>query len=109
MRTRLLVASVLVCLVSTIVVATQNRGELVGKVIDNAGAVLPGASVVLTGPDRRTTTTNERGEFTFVALQPGQYLVVAELPGFRTTRANVTIVTGRTERLTLQMSIATLS
>src|SRR5688572_25086171 len=109
MRTRLLVASVLVCLVSAVLVATQSRGELVGKVVDHTGAVLPGVSVVLTGPDRRTATTNERGEFTFVALLPGQYVLVAELPGFTSARAHVTIVTGGTARLTLQMSVGTLS
>ena len=44
---------------------------MAGVVVDNTGAVIPGATVTLLGAqriERATMTTNERGEFRFVRI-----------------------------------------
>jgi hypothetical protein len=66
--------------------AAQDTGIVTGTVVDASGQVLPGATVTLTNEatqTSRTLTTNERGDFTFRAVQPGTYTVAVELAGFR--------------------------
>ena len=65
-------ASILVTLFLVPLVAAQvEYGVITGQVIDSSGAVLPGVSLELTGPEQRTTLSDSRGEFTFVRLQGG--------------------------------------
>jgi hypothetical protein len=64
----------------------QDTGIVTGAVVDGTGQVLPGATVTLLNEataSARTLTTNERGEFTFRAVQPGTYTIAAEVQGFR--------------------------
>src|SRR5262249_42708072 len=66
--------------------AAQDTGIVTGTVVDASGQVLPGASVALTNEataNVRSIVTNERGEFTFRAVPPGQYTIAVELSGFR--------------------------
>ncbi|HMF93155.1 MAG TPA: TonB-dependent receptor [Vicinamibacterales bacterium] len=66
--------------------AAQDTGTLSATVVDASGQVLPGATVTLTNEATgagRAMMTNERGEFTFRAVQPGAYTVAVELSGFR--------------------------
>ena len=59
-------------------------GTVAGKVTDEQGGVLPGATVTVTGKTgSKTDVTDAKGEFRFVALDPGVYSVKAELQGFR--------------------------
>src|SRR5260370_2232302 len=63
----------------------QDTGIVTGSVVDGTGQVLPGATVTLlneAADSSRTLTTNERGEFTFRAVQPRTYTVTAELSRF---------------------------
>jgi iron complex outermembrane receptor protein len=61
--------------------------SLLGRVVDATGGVVPGATVVLTGPapsqDRRTAFTDRNGRYEFRGVTPGVYAVTAELAGFR--------------------------
>lgn len=61
-------------------------GGLRGAVRD-ANGVVPGVIVQLINEAtsvERETTTNERGEYNFAAVQPGTYTVKASLTGFKT-------------------------
>ncbi len=64
-------------------------GEVRGSVVDSTGAVLPGATVVLSDPTRaisRTVVTNAEGNFVAPLLPPGNYEMSATLAGFQTTK-----------------------
>src|SRR5438067_5124229 len=64
----------------------QDTGIVTGSVIDTSDQVIPGATVTLVNEatgSARSVVTNERGDFTFRAVQPGTYTVIAELVGFR--------------------------
>ncbi|MDP2999277.1 MAG: TonB-dependent receptor [Bryobacterales bacterium] len=64
----------------------EARGSIAGKVADPQGAVIPGASVTVTNVDTnsiRRTRTNDTGYFEATLLNPGQYSVAVEAPGFR--------------------------
>jgi hypothetical protein len=104
---------VMVCLAfaSSAVLAqtTLTTGSISGDVIDTNGAVVPSASVKLTGPlGERTTTTNEQGHYVFDNLVPGNYTIRVEKGNFKaaevtqitvlvnkTTPANVTLEAGQ--------------
>src|SRR5213596_1476894 len=62
------------------------QGGLRGAVRDTGGALVPGVEVVLTNEATslsRTTVTNDSGEYSFAALDPGSYRLHASLAGFK--------------------------
>jgi Ca-activated chloride channel homolog len=109
MRTRMW-ASLLVALFLVPLLAAQVEfGVVSGTVTDTVGTVLPGVTVTLTGPDKRSTVTDGRGEFAFVRLRPGQYQVESQLAGFSTHRRTISVAAGKTERITIQMGVGALA
>src|SRR5207247_11082299 len=63
----------------------QMFGELVGKVTDDQGGVLPGVAVTLSGPSvmgTPTSVTNAQGLYRFPAVNTGTYQLKFELAGF---------------------------
>src|SRR5438094_10145623 len=62
------------------------QGGLRGAARDAGGALVPGVEVKLTNEATslsRTTVTNDSGEYSFAALDPGSYRLHASLPGFK--------------------------
>ena len=58
--------------------AAQDTGTLSATVVDASGLAVPGATITLTNESTgavRTMVSNERGDFTFRAVQPGTYSV----------------------------------
>src|SRR3977135_2860366 len=73
------------------VFAQTGSGQVGGIVQDSTKALVPGVSVTLTNTDTgvvNTTISNETGAYNFVSVQPGNYRVTAELPGFKQAVAN---------------------
>ena len=67
--------------------AQRTTGGLSGTVKDGSGAVLPGATVSVTGPNivgAQTAITNEQGFYRIINLPPGEYQVSFALTGFKT-------------------------
>jgi len=65
----------LVLMSAPAVAAAQTTGGIAGKVIDQTGGVLPGATVTLTGPAMQgpqTATTDGTGTFRFRNVPRGQ-------------------------------------
>src|SRR6266545_6845933 len=81
---------------STEAAAQTFQGGLRGAVRDAQG-VIPGATITLVNEQtnlRREAVTNESGEFSFAALDPGAYTVRATMTGFKTfERKGVRIAT----------------
>ena len=62
------------------------RGTLGGLVTDPTGAIIQGATVMITGPTGSgQRSTNEQGEFNFPGLIPGLYDVKVSKDGFKAT------------------------
>jgi len=91
----------------------QNAGSLRGNVTDSSGAVLPGVTVVLTNDATKATrqlVTDARGGYFFAALQPGSYLLSAELPGFKKrTEKGVRISPNDTKGLDFSLEVGAQS
>jgi hypothetical protein len=68
--------------------AQSTFGSIVGTVKDSSGAVIPGASVMLTNigtAAERTVVTDQHGDFSLVNLNPGKYQVTVSAAGFEKT------------------------
>src|SRR5262245_50127299 len=63
--------------------AQTQTGTVEGKVVDQQGAVLPGVTLTLNGPQgSQTTVSDAEGNYRFVGVQPATYSMKAELTGF---------------------------
>src|SRR5262249_10890687 len=87
------------------------NATLLGTVTDSSGAVVGGAKVTITEMKtdfRRTTDTNESGNYQFSDLPPGQYEVAVDAPGFRRAlRAGVDAVVNSDVRVDLVLQPGT--
>ena len=74
-----------------------------GRIMDQNGAVLPGAEIQATlikTALRRTTTTNHEGRYRLIQLEPGTYVVRVSFAGFATQElTNITTVSGQSLQL----------
>jgi vitamin B12 transporter len=86
--------AVLLLTLSLCTSASAQAPVLSGVVVDEAGAVLPGAHIAIADGSGRivqTTTTDSGGAFAFDRLAPGPVTVVIELPLFLTTTEQVNV------------------
>ncbi len=77
----MLVASVSVLGLTAASAQTITTGDVVGKVIDATGGILPGATVTLTSVQQGTSNTlrtDDNGAFRFSLLRPGTYTLSEE-------------------------------
>ena len=110
---RLLLAVVLVLVSSTSGFAQGASQSLSGVVVDAAGGVIPGASVVVvnnaTG-EKFDLTSNEAGVFAVPGIAVGTYTVTVTLQSFKTAVINdVRIVTGTAANVKATLEVGALS
>ena len=107
-----------VAVVLLLVVASPSFGqsataEINGNVVDQSGAILPGATVTITSETTglvRTADSSDAGRFALPGVQPGVYTVKVELSGFQTqTRTGVRVQVGQAVTLNLTLPIGTLT
>ena len=82
--------------------------SLRGQVFDESGAVVPKATVTLTGSpgQAKTTTASNDGSYSFSALLPGQYTVQASAPRLEEQPVAITLKKGlQTLRLELKVAV----
>jgi hypothetical protein len=105
--------AVSICIVflcaGALALAQAGRGSITGLVTDPAGALVPGAPVVLlnkaTGVSQHSVTTSA-GLYTFISLNPGLYQVTASQKGFKSVaqdKINVTVDQVTEVNITLQV------
>src|SRR5690242_8452763 len=86
MKNRLFLVSMLALLVCGAVWSQDTRGSIVGRITDASGAVVPGATIVVTNPAtaaKSTVTTNPDGIYRVPLLQPGKYQIEVTSSGFK--------------------------
>src|SRR2546427_5853321 len=84
----------------------STKGGISGTVVDSTGAVVPGATVTITGPiGERVVITDSRGSYEVANLIPGKYTVKASLAGFKTASvSDVTVYVGKATSVRLTLS-----
>ena len=75
----------------TLLAQSPPPGKLNGTVVDTSDAVMPGVSIVLRGPESRSTVSDRNGAFAFTALPLGDYELRVSLDGFATVVRTVTV------------------
>jgi len=105
-------SSVVVVLASSVLLTAQNvvlTGALSGRVTDQSGAVVTGASVVVKNLGtsvKQSAETNHTGLYRFLALTPGSYSIAVSLKGFRNVQAGpVRVLIGNTAQLDVKLQV----
>jgi len=95
--------------VFAIIARAQFSSGLQGTVEDPSGAVVAGATVTLTSTATKVsqqTTTGSKGEYRFLSLAPGAYVVTTDSKGFATSKIPVTLQTDQTMDVAVRLSVS---
>ncbi len=80
----ILALTLIFALPSTAQINSATRGGIGGTVYDSSGAVMPGVTVTITGPQGvYTVKTDASGRYELDGQVPGSYKVVVEISGFK--------------------------
>lgn len=88
-------------------------GTMSGTIVDPDGAPLPGVTVTISSPQIITQTksavTGPSGNYRFLNLLPGEYVVVVALEGFTTVRSEGLVVrAGSTSSVDLELRLSSV-
>jgi hypothetical protein len=72
----------------------QRTGLIRGVIKDSGGSPIPSISIKLTG-FTKATTSNQRGEYHFLNVKPGNYTLIFSGVGFKTTEKKVEVKEGK--------------
>ena len=114
MRTLFFFLVILLVVTSFVYSQSKETGALKGTVKLEDGSPVPGVMVkvdsdVIVGATK-TTITNETGNYRFVGLQPGIYVLSATLEGFATAKqTGVKVSIGKTFTIDLTMTQGTIT
>ena len=96
-----------------VVHAQQETATIAGTVRDTSGAVVPGATVIVTNVQTNISTrtlAGEDGGFVVPSLRPGEYSVSAESAGFqKTVRTGVTLQVAQVARIDIELTAGQLT
>ncbi len=91
----------------------QNTGSVVGTVMDNTGAVIPGVAVSATNQEtgaESSTTSDQAGNYQLTLLRAGTYQIIATTAGFqRLQRDNVTVANTEVLRVDLALEVGVVT
>lgn len=83
--------------------------QIAGRVVDEAGSPIPGATVVIeSGGQRQTKVTDANGVYVALNVSPGEARVTAQLPGLKSTRRAV-LFTGEGQQVDLTLHAGAVS
>src|SRR5512139_3134886 len=95
--------------VSAMAQAQANAADLAGTVVDQNGAVIPGANVSARNRNTnisRSTTSGADGTYKLIALPPGEYEITVEAANFkRSVISPVTLTVGQSAELRISMEV----
>ena len=80
-------------------------GQIVGRVLDAQGGVVPGATIVAeVAGQRRTVVTGADGQYVISNLPSGPLSVTSQLPGFKTAQRSL-VYDQRPRQIDFQMAL----
>jgi hypothetical protein len=88
---------------------TAMAGQIVGRIVDHTGAVMPGVTVTVEGGgQRQQVVTDASGAYVLSHLPSGPLVVEAQIPGFSRVRRSV-VFDQRPRQLDMAMHIGALT
>ena len=115
MKRSVLILFLLVIAFATIhsLYAAETTGSVIGKVEDDKGGPLPGATITAVNAATnftRVATSEENGYFRVGLLPPGTYTITVEVPGFaKEVRKDIILTIGKEISLDFALRLATTS
>ncbi len=101
------------CLTTSLASAQGGGSEINGTVFDQAGAVLPGATITITNEATgivRDAVTGSEGRYILPTLTRGTYKVQVELQGFQTqSREGLVLLVGQELTVDFTLAVATVA
>jgi hypothetical protein len=89
------------------------KGTVLGTITDSTQAVVSGVQISITDVNtnfHRTEVTNEEGFYVFANLDPGNYRIEAEHPGFRkVVRSGIDLTPNTTARIDMELTPGAVS
>jgi len=89
--------------------AQESRGSLNGVITDSTGAVVSGAAVKLLNTGTGvvfSATANDAGQYRFLFLNPGNYTLSVEVPGFhKFERTNIVLQVAQTAAVDVSLQV----
>ena len=87
--------------------------SLSGFVYDNTGAVVPGATLTLSNPEKgftQTLATQPDGAYAFTLLRPGAYALKVEKSGFQTyVQSGIVLTVGQTATQDVKLQVGAVT
>src|ERR1044071_6413185 len=86
-------------------------GQIAGLVLDQSGACVGGASVILFGAaglEAQRSLTDQRGRFTLEKVMAADYVLSVQKNGFRELRRVLHVTPGETLQLEFQLNVASI-
>ena len=111
-RTWLVLACAIALAVPAVAQQTVDVASISGRVVDDTGAIVPGAQVAATRRDTNivtTAVTDAEGRFRFPYLKIGAYDIVASLSGFRDVTRQLMLTAGAAYELPIVLSVGSLA
>jgi hypothetical protein len=109
----LAVAAAFILLLPAAMLGQEVTGSIAGTVYDTSGAVVPGATVEVTGPNlpRNLTIVSEAtGSYAFQSVPAGTYAVTASAAGFNSMKqVGINVVLGRTSRVDFKLAVGAVA
>jgi hypothetical protein len=106
-------AAVLWCLLLASIASAQvTTADIVGRVTDESGAMIPDATITIDNLGRRevrTTVTSATGDYVVNLLPIGSYQVRVELESFRPEESRVDLRSGERIRVDATLALGALS
>jgi hypothetical protein len=113
MMTRLLALAFVLVVPGPVALYAQQQATLLGTVVDESKAVVPGVTVAATeisSGRQYIAVTNEQGEYRLSNIDPGRYKVQAEIVGFATVVIpEVDLLVGQNATIGIVLKVATLA
>src|SRR5580698_102121 len=100
---------VFLLLLAVSAVLAQTPGSLKGSVLDSSGALIPGATVTVTGPNGvvKVATSDNNGAYSIVGLPPGKYTIRVIAAGFDLFEGTIAdLPGGRASTFDAKMAVA---
>ena len=93
--------------------AQTATGNIVGRVTDNSGAIVPGAQVTALNPEKGLTfhtVTDQEGMYRFYYLAPATYTLTVTQPGFSTVvRPGIQLQSNESPEVDIQLQVGALT
>ena len=109
MRARTLaLLALLALLVQPLAFSQTHRATIRGRVTDQNGAVIPGATVTVTSEatgEARSVTSGTEGTYAVASLPPGSYKVVTNAPNFEARTENIVLRVNQDFRLDTALQV----